>query len=88
MKIVLPKLSCKYGAPLGRSNQDVSGKCHLQRVTLIDGGYDQGGAYWGIGLPLYVAQDKEGHLFFLHANDREDAKAKLLQKFPTINFYR
>ncbi len=29
-------------------------KVYQRRVPMIDGAYDSGGAYWGIGRPLYV----------------------------------
>jgi len=29
-------------------------KVYQRRVPMIDGAYDSGGAYWGIGKPLYV----------------------------------
>lgn len=54
---VIPQLSCKYGAPMGRMNvgekpEDV--KIYDKRVPMIDGAYDIGGAYWGIGPELRV----------------------------------
>jgi hypothetical protein len=30
-----------------------------RRVPMIDGAYDSGGAYWGIGKPLYVRFTKD-----------------------------
>jgi hypothetical protein len=33
----------------------------LRRVTLDSGGYDQGGAYWGIGKPLYYFESACGN---------------------------
>jgi hypothetical protein len=43
----------------------------LQRVRLDSGGYDNGGAYWGTGAPLYVAfsgespEDSESHVCYV-----------------------
>ena len=34
-------------------------KVYEKRVPLIDGGYDQGGAYWGIGKELRVRFTKD-----------------------------
>ena len=34
-------------------------KIYRKRVRLDSGGYDMGGAYWGIGAPLYVEFNKE-----------------------------
>jgi hypothetical protein len=68
----LSKAYDQYGSSMGRcGNEPVSGdpqrsaplKFSLQRVRLNAGGYDHGGAYWGIGRPLYRAEadgDAEG----------------------------
>ena len=58
-----PKLcdvGSKYGAPMGRNgcrplNFNAPLKFYLRRVPLNSGGYDSGGAYWGLGSPLYYA---------------------------------
>ena len=77
--IILSKLSCKYGSPMGRNNERIAGKCKLQKCPLVDGGaYDKGGAYWGIGETLWVCVDNDGSQFFVRAKDRETAK-KLIQ---------
>lgn len=34
-------------------------KVYQRRVALYDGAYDRGGAYWGIGRPLYVRFTKD-----------------------------
>lgn len=34
-------------------------KVYTKRVRLDSGGYDQGGAYWGLGSPLYVRFTKD-----------------------------
>lgn len=90
MKIKLSKMNGKYGAPMGRHNSHIQGKCHLQKIPLDSGGYDQGGAYWGLGEPLYCAQDAEWAQLFLRATSREDAKRKL-DEHPLahdLEFYR
>lgn len=57
---LLHNLDCRRGAPMGRpdvgSQADATGKrIYCRRVYLTcDGAYDKGGAYWGIGAPLYV----------------------------------
>jgi hypothetical protein len=60
-----------------------TGKVTLQRVHLDMGGYDNIGAYWGRGAPLYwyFCEDmpqhtigREGHF---RARDRKAAKAHL-----------
>jgi len=34
-------------------------KVYRKRVRLDSGGYDSGGAYWGLGAPLYVEFTKD-----------------------------
>jgi hypothetical protein len=82
--ITLSNVSSKYGAPMGRDSSEPSGKVRLQRVRLDSGGYDSGGAYWGIGQALWCAEDVDGNRKFFRASDREAAKAKL----PNCRFYR
>jgi hypothetical protein len=62
MKPILTKGYSKYGADMGRSNKlptDCAApvKLHLQQLKLVDGDYDQGGAYWGFtrGTAIYCA---------------------------------
>lgn len=84
-------VSCKYGAPMGRSGSPLgSGRIRLQRVRLDSGGYDRGGAYWGVGEPLWVAFDDEGGEKYLRAPSREAAKTKLRAEHheETMRFYR
>jgi hypothetical protein len=70
----------KYGAPMGRQEDeiaDLAGLIYLQKVPMIDGDYDEGGAYWGGGSPLYCAWDDEGHAIYIRAKDSSAAKKKL-----------
>lgn len=64
----LPRVSTKYGAPMGRISTlppgGISGRAKLFRVRLDSGGYDDGGAYWGIGGLLYCLDALEGRAFF------------------------
>lgn len=72
---IITNVDCRYGAPMGRANVGkqpitiTSGnncrivkknqvKVYEKKVHLIDG-YDQGGAYWGIGKPLMVRFTKD-----------------------------
>lgn len=69
----LPDVNCQYGAPMGRDNVLLEGNTllvivhlHLRVVHLDDGGYDNGGAYWGTrgkGHTLYHAVGKEVSVF-------------------------
>ena len=105
--MILSKVHSQYGAPMGRcENTDgraLAVKFHIERVRINQGGYDDGGAYWGIGAPLYHAwgetppvintgyyglTDDADQEIYLRAYSREDAKSKVLQKFPRATFYR
>ena len=52
-----PPVNCQYGAPMGRPAYGhgamPTSKFILRRIPINSGGYDSGGAYWGIGAPLY-----------------------------------
>ena len=75
------KVSCKYGAPMGRSSHGsvVPGqKVRLIRLNIDGGGYDDGGAYWGLSKPLFMAwtEDTE-YEGYIRANSRKEAAAEL-----------
>ncbi len=82
----------RYGADMGRRDlhsDGFSGKLQLQRVCLVDGDYDNGGAYWGAGRPLYVAQSANLEVrMFMRADSREDAKARIRARYPQARFFR
>jgi len=75
---IITKVNSKFGAPMGRSDKgsmkyckdsdteipDTDKKVYNQRVVLNSGGYDKGGAYWGIGSELRVMYTKD--LSFIH----------------------
>lgn len=75
-----PWVAGMYGAPRGRSTSPL-GKTprsiRLFRVRLDSGGYDDGGAYWGLGAPLYCATCPEGGRQFVRAKNRATAAALL-----------
>lgn len=85
-------VSSRYGAPMGRPSRlgldTDAGRLYLRRVPLNGGGYDVGGAYWGIGAPLWVAMDQDGATHYLRAGSRAKAKAELLADMPDARFYR
>lgn len=58
---IITKVCTKYGAPMGRYNKGVkpNTKIYDCRVNLDNGGYDQGGVYWGIGNELRVSYTKD-----------------------------
>lgn len=98
----LPDVSCQYGAPMGRRQASAADskqpmKFRLSRVYLNSGGYDRGGAYWGIGTPLYQAEADAPTMYeyggdvvtmYLRAYDRDDAKDRVRAKYPNATFYR
>lgn len=86
-KIQLPRCDTSRGAPMGRNNKPVTGKCRLQYVPLPDG-YDSGGAYFGLGESLYVCEDKEGHQFFTRAVTRNQAKTNIRKYNKSVTFYK
>lgn len=80
------EVSSRYGAPMGRRadgflETEVSRFVRLFRVRLDSGGYDDGGAYWGLGEPLWCAEDDDGNRQFIRASSRE--RAALLLDIPS-----
>jgi len=90
MSIKLPDVNCKYGAPMGRFPycKDFTARVRLFKVRLDSGGYDSGGAYWGIGTPLYCVYSKDEVMKFYRAKNRQEAKEKVLEEYPEFRFYR
>jgi hypothetical protein len=80
-----PDVSSPYGAPMGRSGsfpgQRPDGKLRVYRVRLDRGGYDDGGAYWGTGEPLYCAEDGDTFRTFTRAYDRQEAYQRIGRNF-------
>lgn len=75
-----PQVSGRFGAPMGRSESPLGAaprNIRLFRVRLDSGGYDDGGAYWGIGQPLYCATCPDGGRRFTRANSRAAAAVAL-----------
>jgi hypothetical protein len=74
----VPPLSAKYGAPMGRGSDmlDPDGPWKAEEVELDEGGYDAGGAYWGLrpsGESLYAVQDGMGNIAFVDAKSPQNA---------------
>lgn len=74
-------VSSARGAPMGRRTymgQAGPRSISLFKVRLDHGGYDDGGAYWGInsrGTYLYCARTDDGeYRQFVRAASREDAR--------------
>ena len=72
------KVDCSRGAPMGRAGYGVAParKVRCFKVRLDSGGYDDGGAYWGVdysGKSLYCIQDRDFFRRFTRASSRADA---------------
>ena len=64
---IITNVEARFGAPMGRCNvgtRPENKKIFDCSVPLWDGGYDVGGAYWGIGAELRVSYTKD--LTFIH----------------------
>lgn len=93
MTPTLSNVSSRYGAPMGRVERHSpalpAARFYLRRVPINSGGYDAGGAYWGLGAPLYWATCTTGAAeFFFRARTRDAAKAEVLARHPGARFYR
>ena len=95
-KLKADPVNYSRGAPMGRRDWGLSEHrwcpmmMYLQRVRLVDGDYDLGGAYWGGGGdPLFCAwsEDDEARVF-VRAKDRNAAKLKVREQFPNARFFR
>ncbi len=74
----VPPVGAKYGAPMGRmsGSLDHDGPWKAEPVALDEGGYDAGGAYWGLrpaGQSLFAVQDGMGNVAFVDAPGAEAA---------------
>lgn len=95
MATKFPNACSQYGTSMGRRDNMTETsypvKFHLERVRLDSGGYDNGGAYWGNGAPLYYAYGdgaEERQEVFFRAYNRDDAKKQLRAAYPKCSFYR
>ncbi len=60
--LIIYKINCSRGAPMGRPNVGTRPKdkrIYDCFVPMSDCAYDKGGAYWGMGTPLRVAYTKD-----------------------------
>jgi hypothetical protein len=100
-----PNVCGKYGAPMGRASHnsytDKQGNTfeltvnenakpfYLVRCPLNSGGYDRGGAYWGLGAPLYYYEgpltDISG---YVRGKTRDAAKAEVRALHKLARFFR
>ena len=98
-----PEVNARYGAPMGRKSDHLEGliiteadpRFTLRRVRINSGGYDSGGAYWGLGEPLFwwsvtITEDeaRDECSGFLRAHNRIAAKAAITTIHPKARFLR
>ena len=90
------------GAPMGRLHFCIPGweavvdRCYLFRVNMVDGDYDDGGAYWGgpPSLPLYCVRNNKRDAagiyvqLFYRAATRDAAKRMALADHRSLVFFR
>lgn len=85
------KVSGRFGAPMGRQpifdNPDAT--VTVFKVNMVDGDYDDGGAYWGgpPNDPLYCARG-DGFLDFTRAKNQIEAEVHLQDQNCQINIVR
>jgi len=91
----LPDVSNKYGAPMGRQDSindpEAAVEFEIQRLRMVDGDYDEGGAYWGSaeGEHIYRAEGESGEFveaIFVRARDLTEAKATIRETYPNASF--
>lgn len=81
-----PRVNCQYGSPMGRRDTlppaDQKVRLRLTRARLVDGDYDQGGAYWGgtPGTSIYCGHNLAGVRIYCRATDSADAAGKILER--------
>lgn len=80
-----PTLSSAYGAPMGRASDNLqfneTTKPRARKIRLDSGGYDKGGAYWGLRFgkeSLYCVEDGDGNLGFFDAINGKHAIEKAM----------
>jgi len=58
--LIVKKVNCQYGAPIGRPNVGKRPETKVFDCAVpMNGAYDRGGAYWGIGSQLRVSYTKD-----------------------------
>lgn len=70
---IITRCDTKRDAPMGRNNvgtKPTTGNIFDCAVWLDKGGYDMGGAYWGIGAQLRVEYTKD--LTYIHFYRKEN----------------
>lgn len=78
------RVSCAYGAPMGRHGDNPANLQDLKHLHCKHqggcGGYDRGGAYWGSPCNVYAVWGRvNGEVIccYIRANSRQDAIDKI-----------
>lgn len=82
-------VNCFRGAPMGRTNycNNPEAEVEVFLVNMVDGDYDDGGAYWGgsPSIPLYCARDEDRTVqVFYRATSIEAARRAVLHDYPQL----
>ena len=58
---IITNVNTKHGTPMGRRNVGIrpNNKRIYDCYVPMNGAYDKGGAYWGLGKPLRVSYTKD-----------------------------
>lgn len=96
MKKQFDNVNASHGSPMGRKElrdaPTVARSVRVFRVSIDSHGYDDGGACWGIGKPLFCATDGQNYRMFARADSRLCAVAEfrlsahLLASVPRAEF--
>lgn len=85
------KVDTRRGAPMARPDVHASflpeKRVRLNKLRIDDGGYDNGGAYWGLGEPLYCAyyfEDDDQFVLYFRAKNRTAAREYLQEYFDDV----
>ena len=92
----LPKAYSAAGSSMGRGSDWPERDAEPRRVKvwkirINSQGYDDGGAYWGIGSPLYCCEFEDDEFVrtqYVRARHRDAAKEIVRQTIPNARFYR
>jgi hypothetical protein len=69
--------------------KEYTGRVSIQKERVNKGGYIYGGVYFGVGKPLYFAQDEDGLWGdYFRASDRNEAIAIMRERYPIAQIKR
>ena len=78
------------GSHMGDINRadDLSEPLYVQKLRFIDGDYALDGTYWGTPADIYCGFNLQTNVrVFFRAKNRELAKLRILENYPTAKFY-